>query len=161
MSKRTKDISEIQDMYRRTLTASWSSHLDELPADQCIEDIFAGGDGWGKPNDNLAFLAPPSNDGSKGDGESEGEYSLGERHYRKGSQQFARRGHTKQKSYGKSDSKVRASKPESTDTKSERTEAPGQSSSSDDRQERPRRMNEVSDLDLREDLRSWRITPRP
>ena len=161
VSKVTKDISEIQDMYRKTLTASLSSHVNELPADQCIEDIFAGGDGWGKPNDNMAFLAPPSNDGSKDDGDSETENSPGQRHYRKGSQQFGRRGHAKQKSYGRSDFKDGSSRPDATDAKSGSSETPGQSSSSDDRHDRPRRMNEVNDLDLREDLRSWRITPRP
>ncbi|EFQ26597.1 uncharacterized protein GLRG_02417 [Colletotrichum graminicola M1.001] len=43
---KSRDASEVQDMYRRTLAASWSCQPDELPADQCIEDIFSGGDGW-------------------------------------------------------------------------------------------------------------------
>lgn len=34
-------------MYRRTLAAYWSAQPGELKADECIEDIFAGGDGWG------------------------------------------------------------------------------------------------------------------
>ena len=38
----------MQDMYRRTLAAYWASQPGELKADECIEDIFAGGDGWGK-----------------------------------------------------------------------------------------------------------------
>jgi hypothetical protein len=33
-------------MYRRTLAASWQLQAGELNADECIEDIFAGGDGW-------------------------------------------------------------------------------------------------------------------
>lgn len=33
-------------MYRRALAASWLAQPGELPPDQCIEDIFAGGDGW-------------------------------------------------------------------------------------------------------------------
>lgn len=33
-------------MYCRALAASWSTHGNELPVDQCIEDIFNGGDGW-------------------------------------------------------------------------------------------------------------------
>ncbi|KJZ75772.1 hypothetical protein HIM_04929 [Hirsutella minnesotensis 3608] len=41
-----RDVSEIQDLYRRTLAASWSRHPYELPADECIEDIFSGGNGW-------------------------------------------------------------------------------------------------------------------
>lgn len=43
-----KEIGELQDMYRKTLSAYWSSQPGELKADECIEDIFAGGDGWGK-----------------------------------------------------------------------------------------------------------------
>lgn len=34
-------------MYRRTLAAYWSAQPGELRADESIEDIFAGGDGWG------------------------------------------------------------------------------------------------------------------
>ncbi|EMF17822.1 uncharacterized protein SEPMUDRAFT_146757 [Sphaerulina musiva SO2202] len=43
-----KEMGESQDMYRRTLAAFWTSQPGELRADDCIEDIFSGGDGWGK-----------------------------------------------------------------------------------------------------------------
>lgn len=43
---KSRDVFELQDMYRRALAASWASQPGELPADQCIEDIFAGGDGF-------------------------------------------------------------------------------------------------------------------
>ena len=43
---KSRDVSEVQDMYRRALAASWSCQPGELPADECIEDIFSGGDGW-------------------------------------------------------------------------------------------------------------------
>ncbi|RYP61815.1 hypothetical protein DL770_009708 [Monosporascus sp. CRB-9-2] len=43
---KSRDVSEVQDMYRRTLAASWACQPGELPADECIEDIFSGGDGW-------------------------------------------------------------------------------------------------------------------
>lgn len=42
-----RDVYELQDMYRRALAASWACQPSELPADECIEDIFAGGDGFG------------------------------------------------------------------------------------------------------------------
>ncbi|KAK5173922.1 uncharacterized protein LTR77_002603 [Saxophila tyrrhenica] len=48
LSSRNKEVGEMQDMYRRTLAAFWASQPGELRADECIEDIFAGGDGWGK-----------------------------------------------------------------------------------------------------------------
>lgn len=43
---KSRDISEVQDVYRRALAASWAGQPGELPADECIEDIFGGGDGW-------------------------------------------------------------------------------------------------------------------
>ena len=36
----------MQDIYRRTLAASWFRLPAELPADEAVEDIFAGGNGW-------------------------------------------------------------------------------------------------------------------
>ncbi len=43
---KNRDQGDLQDMYRRALAASWAAHAGELPADQCVEDIFNGGDGW-------------------------------------------------------------------------------------------------------------------
>lgn len=68
LSSKSRETGEMQDMYRRTLAASWAAQpgvsfhsvvlhggelltgLQELRADKCIEDIFAGGDGWGSHN---------------------------------------------------------------------------------------------------------------
>ncbi|KAI9720827.1 MAG: hypothetical protein M1812_002666 [Candelaria pacifica] len=47
MSSKSRETGELQDMYRRTLAASWASQAGDLTADACIEDIFAGGNGWG------------------------------------------------------------------------------------------------------------------
>ncbi|KAL7816634.1 N-terminal C2 in EEIG1 and EHBP1 proteins domain-containing protein [Trichoderma gracile] len=43
---KNRDVAEVQDLYRRTLAASWTRQPSELPTDECIEDIFAGGNGW-------------------------------------------------------------------------------------------------------------------
>ncbi|KAK3117371.1 hypothetical protein LTR53_001361 [Teratosphaeriaceae sp. CCFEE 6253] len=48
LSTTNREMGEMQDMYRRTLAAYWASAPGELRADECIEDIFSGGDGWGK-----------------------------------------------------------------------------------------------------------------
>ena len=45
---RNKEAGEMMDMYRRTLAAFWASQPGELKADEAVEDIFSGGDGWGK-----------------------------------------------------------------------------------------------------------------
>ncbi|KAM7209614.1 N-terminal C2 in EEIG1 and EHBP1 proteins domain containing protein [Naviculisporaceae sp. PSN 640] len=63
LSHKSRELFELQDAYRRVLTASWTSQPGELPADQCIEDIFAGGDGFRsehKPrNANRSPSRPP------------------------------------------------------------------------------------------------------
>ncbi|KAK3363417.1 hypothetical protein B0T25DRAFT_527361 [Lasiosphaeria hispida] len=46
LNNKSRDMLELQDVYRRALAASWASQPGELPADQCIEDIFAGGNGF-------------------------------------------------------------------------------------------------------------------
>ena len=51
ISRKTREKSKLQDMYRRTLAASYDAQIGELPADKTIEDIFAGGDGWGRGNE--------------------------------------------------------------------------------------------------------------
>ena len=38
---------ELRELYRRTLAAEFTCQPGEPSADQVIEDIFAGGDGWG------------------------------------------------------------------------------------------------------------------
>ncbi|KAF2875469.1 N-terminal C2 in EEIG1 and EHBP1 proteins-domain-containing protein [Massariosphaeria phaeospora] len=75
LNSKSRETGELQDMYRRTLAAYWSAQPGELKADECIEDIFAGGDGWGdraKPYGSqrgLRFVAGDSSE-SMSDGES-------------------------------------------------------------------------------------------
>lgn len=46
LASRSRELGAKQDMYRGTLAASWHLQAGELNAEECIEDIFAGGDGW-------------------------------------------------------------------------------------------------------------------
>jgi hypothetical protein len=45
-------------MYRSALAASWGAQAGELPADQCVEDIFAGGNGWKTSGKNAQDKVP-------------------------------------------------------------------------------------------------------
>lgn len=45
IASKSRELSEAQDIYRRTLAAAWACERGELPPDQLIEDLFAGGDG--------------------------------------------------------------------------------------------------------------------
>lgn len=55
---RSREAGELQDMYRRALAASWGAQPGELLADQCVEDIFSGGDGWGPKHAQDKVPAP-------------------------------------------------------------------------------------------------------
>lgn len=49
IASKSRDLAEAQDTYRRTLAATWACERGELPPDELIEDLFSGGDG-GKMN---------------------------------------------------------------------------------------------------------------
>jgi hypothetical protein len=55
---RSREAGELQDVYCRALAASWGAQPGELLADQCIEDIFSGGDGWGSKHAQDKVPAP-------------------------------------------------------------------------------------------------------
>ncbi|KAK5069881.1 hypothetical protein LTR64_007937 [Lithohypha guttulata] len=45
IASKSRELSEAQDIYRRTLAASWACEKGELPPDKLIENLFSGGDG--------------------------------------------------------------------------------------------------------------------
>jgi hypothetical protein len=157
MSK-PRDHNDLQDMYRRALAASWAAQIGELPADQCIEDIFTGGDGWKdkynpKTSAPLAKVAPRSGSVS-GDEQSQ----QSDTHRRKVSA-----------SSSKSQSTVKDSKRQGHRKDSSRDADLGgatgmqtsqSSESSPEQSERGRGRDmryahEVNEFDIREDLAAW------
>lgn len=48
ITSKTRELSEAQDIYRRTLAATWACQAGEMAPDKLIENLFAGGDG-GRP----------------------------------------------------------------------------------------------------------------
>lgn len=76
VSAKNRDLHELQDMYRRALAASWSCQPGELPADECIEDIFQGGDGFDPDGDggtdSAGDITPRGVKGPGGGGEGGG-----------------------------------------------------------------------------------------
>jgi len=40
------DHNDLQDLYRQSVAASLFANPNEFTAEECIEDIFNGGDGW-------------------------------------------------------------------------------------------------------------------
>ncbi|KAJ0422401.1 mitochondrial inner-membrane-bound regulator-domain-containing protein [Aspergillus carlsbadensis] len=42
INTQSREVADMQEMYRRTLAASWTSRADDLPADKLIEGLFSG-----------------------------------------------------------------------------------------------------------------------
>lgn len=61
----------MQDLYRRTLAASWSRQPSQLPADECIEDIFSGGDGWKAVSSRSSRRDPSSSNTDPEEGDND------------------------------------------------------------------------------------------
>jgi len=64
ITSKTRELSEAQDIYRRTLAATWACQAGELAPDKLVEDLFAGGDG-GRPHPPKAKPAMHSRLGSR------------------------------------------------------------------------------------------------
>ena len=163
ITSKTREIGELQDMYRRTLAASWTCQIGELPADECVEDIFAGGDGWGK-NGLAASAQTPfptrSTEDSTGDMESNGEARTIHGHHRRTSSGFVR--HSKEKHQGHSRSESKTSKANGSTNlvdSSPNLNQP-QSSVSGKKRMSHRNPHEMDEFEVREELRSWEISVR-
>ncbi|KAF2773920.1 hypothetical protein EJ03DRAFT_264101, partial [Teratosphaeria nubilosa] len=138
LSATSKENGEMQDMYRRTLAAFWASQPGELKADECIEDIFAGGDGWGKEgrpkpfnhNDQDSSRPGSSGTGTPDEGGGRGGYA-GRGHGHRGSQAHKHSGSSAggARRYGRH-AKVQSVR---------------------------KGPHEVDEVDIRDDLRDWRI----
>lgn len=130
-------------MYRRTLAAYWSAQPGELKADECIEDIFSGGDGWGdreKPYDKPARIRFV--DGESSGSTSEGDSRKGSSVLRK-SHETLRPGDT---SAGSASVRGRGS-----------LELQAHQMQAEAKRERRKPHHEVDEFEVREDLCSWRM----
>lgn len=46
INTQSREAADMQDMYRRTLAASWNCRGDDVPADKLVEDLFSGSISW-------------------------------------------------------------------------------------------------------------------
>lgn len=147
MSSNARESGRLQDMYRRTLAASWLAQAGELPADKCIEDIFAGGDGWG--TDQLGGSTEEEDEESDGDSRT----LRGHRRHTSGT---GSRGTLKPIRQERKSSK---SEPRTIGVVSGRGSiADHIQSGSNAKNHTHRWMHEVDEFTSREDLSSWQIS---
>nr|POE88159.1 uncharacterized protein CFP56_11388 [Quercus suber] len=150
LSTTNREMGEMQDMYRRTLAAFWASQPGELKADECIEDIFAGGDGWGKhgrPQSSAQDTTPRLGSGrgihmEGGDGERRHGHGQGHGHNHSN-------GHISRDSGGSSRGLLGLSLGTHRDHRDRKLGK---------RKGLPRReAGEVDEFDIRDDLRMWNV----
>lgn len=154
MSSHARESGMLQDMYRRTLAASWLAQAGELPADKCIEDIFAGGDGWAADHDPGVTVNPRMGVSTEED-ESDGE-SRTLRGHKRHTSGTKSRGTIKPTRQGRKSSKSELG---SSDAVSGRGSiADHIHTDSDAKNHAHRQMHEVDEFTSREDLRSWQIS---
>ena len=158
MSSKSRELGELQDMYRRALAASWGAQPGELPADECIEDIFAGGDGWSKQAKRTAPVTPGAFEEDDGSGSVSDNESMRTPRPKRSTLSFARHAFTKpiskRESLGKGD---RARMGMDGESGRRGVEHHAQQSKVDETHSHEH-MHEVDEFDIREDLRSWRIS---
>ncbi|KAF1919147.1 N-terminal C2 in EEIG1 and EHBP1 proteins-domain-containing protein [Ampelomyces quisqualis] len=146
LSSKSREAGELQDMYRRTLAAYWSAQPGELKADECIEDIFAGGDGWGdreKPYSHPRGqpLRYTVGDSSSSPSESEARHVRGSSTQRKSHETLR-------------PNEMRAASPSVRGRGS--LEQQAHQMKAEVQRTRHRAQHEVDEFDVREDLCSWR-----
>ncbi|KAL8728871.1 MAG: hypothetical protein Q9166_005111 [cf. Caloplaca sp. 2 TL-2023] len=157
MSSKTREAGKLQDMYRKTLAASWAAQEGELPADECIEDIFAGGDGWGKALKGDKKPSKPSGGSTDGE-ESDGDRRTLKAHHKNTSSAHSKHMSNKSKGHLRTSSRSNNSPDNSGISGRASIEQQVQSSSTDTRAHNWRRADELDEFPAREDLRSWEIS---
>lgn len=156
ISLKTRETSKLQDMYRQTLTASWAAQIGELPADKCIEDLFAGGDGWGGQRANEGREVRSSGGDHLQATDSDGDQKTVRQHQRKSSRYLFsapksphRRDNSRDSMQGGSQSGVAGRASIDQQVRNFQSSKPDYGNI---------RSHEVDELTAREDLRSWHIS---
>ncbi|KAJ5586995.1 uncharacterized protein N7459_002760 [Penicillium hispanicum] len=159
INTKTREVADMQDIYRRTLAASWTSRAGDLPADKLIEELFAGSSCWDKQ-------AQTSNGNSSGDasGDSLLRVEAAERHSRSGkrlSPSFEKRPKSSSSNHSHSSGKT----PEPLSTFGNGKTGSGIEQQLYDgtkgRSWKSRNADhELSEFDVRDDLRSWEVATK-
>jgi hypothetical protein len=139
-------------MYRRTLAAYWSAQPGELKADECIEDIFAGGDGWGDREKPYSYQRNQPQPMRYIAGDSSGSHSENEMRHMRVSSNTLRKSHEtlRQADVGPKSPKARGGRI----SLEQQSQQMHMKAEAERKRHRPQR--EVDEFELREDLCSWR-----
>ncbi|KIX06252.1 uncharacterized protein Z518_04227 [Rhinocladiella mackenziei CBS 650.93] len=157
ITSKTRELSEAQDIYRRTLAATWACQAGELPPDKLIEDLFAGGDGGRmhaplKPNHHHSRLGPREEESLGSSSSDETRRPVTPRQLL--TPQMAQHGHRRA---GSMDSPNTQSTQTNTISGRSSIEQQMHASQQEHRRRDRNEYVEHTEFDLREDLRSWQV----
>lgn len=155
---------ELKELYRRTVAANWTAMPGALAADRVLEDIFSGGDGWGSKIGGGEGGKTPGREGNGALSDDENN-SYHRRKHSKWSQGFAKRRPDHLKRHSKESLSRRSV--EDLHGGSRALGVRGRASFEQQTQHMKedaeighnRHANEMDEMGLREDLRSWKIPP--
>lgn len=160
-SKSREAGDELRELYRRTLAAEWTSQPGELSADKCIEDIFAGGNGWGDKTNGYEATSPTKQRHST---QIDGLRSLTDndaRHYQTAKHNGTWQGFFKRRQDIKRASRESLGKRDDISSRGTRGrgsfEHQGHQMKGEGENGHHRPPHEMDEFDLRDDLRSWKI----
>lgn len=161
ITSKTRELSEVQDLYRRTLAASWACQNGELAPDKLIEDLFAGGDGGNLPMEPPAHrvghaFREANRDESMGSSSSDADSrrTVTPRHL---TPDMARHGNYGHRRHGSSEATPTNLSQSSTISGRSSLDQQMQQSRKDMRRRKPDASKDLTEFDLREDLRSWQV----
>lgn len=164
ITSKTRELSEVQDLYRRTLAATWACQVGEMAPDKLIEDLFAGGDGGQLPStaptprlSHAAHMA--SRDESLGSSSSDADSrrTITPRHL---TPDMARHGHYGHRRRGSSEVTATNISQSSTISGRSSLDQQMQHSQKERRRQKHDDSKELTEFDLRDDLRSWQVQVR-
>jgi hypothetical protein len=159
INTKSREIADMQDMYRRTLAASWSSRACDLPADKLIEELFAGSSCWN--NDAHNTNAGLSTEDHRDSLLSVEAATRQGRPGKKLSPSFERRPKSSSSNHSHNNGKT----PDSLATlghpkKGGSIEQQLHDGARGRGLKSPNTNNELSEFDVREDLRSWEVSSK-
>lgn len=164
ITSKTRELSEVQDLYRRTLAATWACQAHELAPDKLIEDLFAGGDGGRAQHHQPAHRGghsrlSPSRDESMGSSSSDAESrrTVTPRHL---TPDMARHGHYSHRRHASSNHSGNHASQSSTISGRSSLDHQIQQGETEMRRRKHTEQQDITEFELRDDLRSWQVQVR-
>jgi hypothetical protein len=161
ITSKTRELSEVQDLYRRTLAATWACSNGELAPDKLIEDLFSGGNGGlhpaALPRPQLGRAAQiGGRDESMGSSSSDAESkrTITPHHL---TPDMARHGNYGHRRRGSSEAIPSQNGHMGSISGRASLDQQMQQSQREQRRKKHGGTPELTEFDLRDDLRSWRV----